>query len=127
MECNQTDVKSALIKTKYPSHKIEDLRIATEVDNISFSKFKKIFKVECIRKTHQGYYVVLLDENGSNAFVFFNEEDELTYVIVKDRFLAKREFEAQVVKGKDHRREKYRKVQGRCPHDYGRRYLRNRD
>lgn len=53
--------------------------------------------MECIRKTHQGYYVVLMLEDGRYAFVFFNKKNILTRVMVVDGFKSKIEFQNQVV------------------------------
>lgn len=55
---------------------------------------------KCVRKTHQGYYVVLLLEDGRNAFAFFNEENTLTIVMVANGFKSKEEFYSQVFEQK---------------------------
>lgn len=62
MKFNQTTNKNDLLTEKYPIIQIEELKSKTEAGNITFSDFKRDFDVQCMRKTHQGYYVVLLLE-----------------------------------------------------------------
>lgn len=97
MKFNQTTNKNDLLTEKYPIVQIEELKSSAEAGNITFSKFKRDFDVQCVRKTHQGYYVVLLLEDDKNAFVFFNEKDTLTRVIVSNGFKSKIEFQNQVI------------------------------
>lgn len=98
MRFNQETNKNDLLTEKYSIVQIEELKNAAESGNITFSKFKKDFNAQCIRKTHQGYYVVLLLEDGRNAFNFFNEENTLVRVMVSNGFKSKKEFQDQVVK-----------------------------
>ena len=100
--CNTTKPNQEVDKKdwpteKYPIVQIEELKSKAETGNISFSDFKRDFNVQCIRKTHQGYYVVLLVEEGGNAFVFFDKEDVLWLVLIYDGFKSKKEFQSQVV------------------------------
>lgn len=98
MRFNQETNKNDLLTEKYSIVQIEELKNAAESGNITFSKFKRDFNAQCIRKTHQGYYVVLLLEDGRNAFNFFNEENTLVRVMVSNGFKSKKEFQDQVVK-----------------------------
>lgn len=98
MKFNQVTNKNDLITKKYPIIQIEKLKNVVEVTDITFSNFKRDFNVECIRKTHQGYYVVLSLEDGGNAFVFFNKENTLTRVIISKCFKSKLEFQNQLDK-----------------------------
>ncbi len=97
MKFNQTTNKNDLLTEKYPIIQIEELKSKTEAGNITFSDFKRDFDVQCMRKTHQGYYVVLLLEDGGNAFAFFNEKNSLIRVMVFDNFKSKIEFQNHVV------------------------------
>lgn len=97
MKFNQTINKNNLITEKYSIIQIEKLKSAAESGNMTFSNFKKIFEAQCVRKTHQGYYVVLLTEDGGNVFAFFNKENTLTRVMVFHGFKSKIEFQNQVV------------------------------
>lgn len=97
MKFNQTTNKNELLTEKYQVAQIEELQSTAEAGDMTFSKFKRKFDVQCIRKTHQGYYVVLLLEDGENAFVFFNERNTLIRVMVLDSFRTKIEFQNQLV------------------------------
>ncbi len=97
MEFDQTTNKNDLLTEKYPINQIESLKSTAEAGDMTFSNFKKDFDVQCMRKTHQGYYVVLLLEDGGNAFAFFNEKNSLIRVMMSDSFKNKIEFQNQVV------------------------------
>ena len=71
MKFNQTTNKNDLLTKKYSITQIEELQSTAKINNMTFSNFKRDFDVQCMRKTHQGYYVVLLLEDGGNAFAFF--------------------------------------------------------
>ena len=97
MKFNQITNKNDLLTEKYPIIQIEELKSTAEAGNMTFSNFKRDFDVQCMRKTHQGFYVVLLLEDGGNAFAFFNEKNLLIRVMVVDNFKSKIEFQNQVV------------------------------
>ena len=97
MKFNQTASKNDLLTEKYPIIQIEELKSTSESGGMTFSHFKRDFDVQCMRKTHQGYYVVLLLEDDRNAFVFFNEKNSLIRVMVSDGFKSKIEFQNQIV------------------------------
>lgn len=97
MKFNQTTNKNDLLTEKYPIVQMEELKSAAEAGNMTFSKFKRDFDVQCVRKTHQGYYVVLLLEDDKNAFAFFNEKDTLIRVIVSNGFKSKIEFQNLII------------------------------
>ena len=96
MKFDQITNKNDLLTEKYSIIQIEELQSAAEAGDMTFSNFKKEFNVQCMRKTHQGYYVVLLLEGGGNAFAFFNKKDTLNRVMVFDCFKSKIEFQNQV-------------------------------
>ena len=97
MKFDQTTNKNNLLTEKYPISLIEELKNVADSGHMTFSKFKRDFNIQCVRKTHQGYYVVLLLEDDSNAFVFFNEEDTLIRIIISKGFKSKNEFQIQVI------------------------------
>lgn len=97
MKFDQTTNKNNLLTEKYPISLIEELKNVADSGHMTFSKFKRDFNIQCVRKTHQGYYVVLLLEDDSNAFVFFNEEDTLIRIIISKGFKSKNEFQNQVI------------------------------
>ena len=98
MRFNQETNKNNLLTEEYSVIQIEELKKLAETKNVTFSKFKRNFNAQCIRKTYQGYYVVLLLEDSRNAFVFFDEENKLIRVMISDGFKSKEEFQNQVVK-----------------------------
>ena len=98
MRFDQTTNKNNLLTEKYSIAQIEELKNTAEAGGMTFSDFKRCFHVQCIRKTHQGYYVVLLLENEGNAFVFFNEENSLVHVLSLTEFKRKTDFQNQVEK-----------------------------
>ena len=100
MKFNNLANKNDLLTEKYSIVQIQELKNTAESEHITFSKFKRDFDVQCVRKTHQGYYVVLLLEDGRNAFAFFNEENILTIVMVANGFKSKEEFYSQVFEQK---------------------------
>lgn len=97
MKFNQTVDKSDLLTETYSIEQIEELENSAQTGSITFSDLKRKLNVQCIRKTHQGYYVVLLLKEGGNAFVFFNEKNVLVRVMAFEHFESKKEFQSQVV------------------------------
>ncbi len=94
---NTTD-KHDLITVTYPVSEIENLKNTfkdRESNNreYKFSEFKMNYEAECIRKSFGGYYVILLLDNDSEAYVFFNENLEMFNVMIFDRFLSVEDFE----------------------------------
>ena len=92
----ETDM-DRLITKKYSVSDVEKLRTAASCRNMYFSDFKKDFKVQCARKTHQGFYVVLLMEDGRHAFICFNKEELLYRVLLAGNFKSKEDFQNNVV------------------------------
>ncbi|MBQ8637189.1 MAG: hypothetical protein IJ423_04285 [Clostridia bacterium] len=95
---NATD-KHNLVNTTYSISEIESLK--KEFENrqsankaYKFSELKRNFEVECVRKSFGGYYVILFLDNGSEAFIFFNEDLEMFNVMIFDRFLSVKDFES---------------------------------
>ena len=93
---NNSTEKDVLITKEYSTDQIAQLKKSVESGHVTFSEFKASFNVQCIRKTHQGYYAVLLQEDGKSAFVFINKNNQLINVIVVDKFKTKKEFQAQL-------------------------------
>ena len=92
---NSTD-KNILITESHSSAQISDLKKKVESRSITFSKFKRKFNVQCLRKTHQGYYAILKSDDGRNVFVFIDNDYVLCDIIVADKFLTKDEFRDSV-------------------------------
>lgn len=92
MKYNNTVDKTHVITKIYSTSKIKKLKEEVESGSISYEEFKLDFKVECLRKTYQGYYIVLLQSDGRNVFVFMDNMSQLNDVIVFDSFNSKEDF-----------------------------------
>lgn len=84
---------------KYKIDEIENLKSAAESGKMTFAEFEKSFLVQCVRKTYQGCYVVLLLEDESNVYAFFNNENILFKVMIAKEFKGKAEFLQHIVEG----------------------------
>ena len=93
---DQNTDMNELITHKYSVTEIQSLQNAVPSLSMTFSDFKKKFKVQCARKTHQGFYVVLLIEDGRHAYICFNEDEMLYRVLVAGDFKSKEEFQNNV-------------------------------
>ena len=84
-----------LITRTYSKETIQELKEAINYSIIDFNYFKKHFKAECVRKTFQDYYyVVLLQDDGSRVFVLFEDDlDRIDEVYVYDEFKSKDDFD----------------------------------
>ena len=100
MKFNNITNKDDLITLKYSIEKIEALRNITNTKSITFSEFKSDFKAQCIRQTHQGYYVILSLEDGNEAFVFFGEDNMLDSIMIVNGFKTQEEFNMQLLERK---------------------------
>ena len=95
---NNTKSKNNLISESYSTSQITNLKEEIVSSSLSFTKFKKQYNPQCVRKTHQGYYVILKQEDGQTAFIFINKKLELYNMLIIDEFKKKEEFENQVSK-----------------------------
>ena len=89
---NQAKYASDLITETYSAAQAKELKKAAEDGDVTFSMFKRSFNAQCVRKTHQGYYVVLFLNDGGNAFVFFDEKSMLKSVMISYGFKSETEF-----------------------------------
>ena len=63
----------------------------------TFFSFCLDFKVECVRKALNQYYVVLLQEDGKRVFVYFNKDWKASgQIVIVDKFKSKEEFDSFV-------------------------------
>ena len=63
MNYNNLIQASDVITCKYSSNDILNLKKDITNNNINFDDLKSEFKIQCLRKTCQGYYIVFLEEN----------------------------------------------------------------
>jgi len=106
---NRADMYS-LITERYTYDDMKVLADAVKKGDISFETFMEQYNPQCIRKTQQGYYTVLLEEEGKKVFIFANEDLELYDALIVDRFMTKNELLQQVKKGKTTERELRSKI-----------------
>lgn len=99
MKYNNTTDKDILITKEYTISEIENLKRRIEFEIINYDEFQKLFKVQCLRKTCQGYYVVLKQEDQKNVFVFFNSENKLNDILIIDIFKKENEIKEKLTIG----------------------------
>ena len=87
--------KEDAITRQYPREMVDELthKIEDEEKKVSYGKLRRMFRLECVRKTEQGYYAVLQLTDGSNAFIFMDDQLIVSNVAIYDRFRTKEEFE----------------------------------
>lgn len=76
----------------YTKDEIESLRYKIESTNIDYAKFQSEYGIAQQRETSQGGYIVLAQDDGSHAFIFLDEEDKLTKLLVFDEFKTEEDF-----------------------------------
>lgn len=97
---NNTKSKEELITVKYTSSQIEELKNSVYQGRMTLKELKKKFKVQCVRKTPKGYYTILSQEDGKEAFVFFDSDLKLWDMFIVDEFKTKETFQQGIVEKK---------------------------
>ena len=85
--------KEDVITQQYSKKSIEKLANTIEQSQLDLSDLEAQFSIECMRKTHQGYYAVLLQSDGSNVFIFMDDHLSVTKLLSFSHFMTKDEFE----------------------------------
>ena len=87
--------KEDAITRQYPREMVDELthKIEEEEKKVGYGKLRRMFRLECVRKTYQGYYAVLQLTDGRNAFIFMDDQLTVSNVAIYDRFRTKEEFE----------------------------------
>lgn len=87
--------KEDAITRQYPREMVDELthKIEDEEKKVGYGKLRRMFRLECVRKTEQGYYAVLQLTDGSNTFIFMDDRLTVSKVAVYDCFRTKEEFE----------------------------------
>lgn len=98
IKINNTNHYTELVTKKYSTDQIESLKESIFKEEMKWSKFTRQFSVQCMRETYQGYYVVLLQENGDKVFVFADKNMKLYRVVNIDEFKTKDELMFQISK-----------------------------
>lgn len=68
-------------------------------DSLTQDEFLQAFPDAAVRETLQGSYALVLADDSTQGFAFFNEKDALWNFIRVDRFKTKAEFEQYVTVG----------------------------
>ena len=87
--------KEDAITRQYPREMVDELthKIEEEEKKVGYGKLRRMFRLECVRKTYQGYYAVLQLTDGHNAFIFMDDQLIVSNVAIYDQFRTKEEFE----------------------------------
>ena len=94
--------KEDMITRQYAPETVKRLAQKIKLQKeIRYSELKKEFCLECVRKTYQGYYAVLQLTDGSNAFIFMDDQLIVSNVAVYGRFRSKEEFEQLIAEKQD--------------------------
>lgn len=89
---NNSDRVEDLADTKYTAADIEQLKEWVDTGKADYFALKSKVKIQCVRKTFQGYYAVILQEDGSKVFIFMNKSLKLGEMLVFDKFKSKADF-----------------------------------
>lgn len=98
LKFNNTDHKEDLITKDYSEEEILYLKNTMESKSVAYTTFQKMFDVECLRKTYQGYYAVLFLNNGKESFVFIDSQLKLRSMMIVKSFPLKNDFERNIKK-----------------------------
>ena len=75
-----------LVTITYSNDDINKLKHKIENKEIDFFEFNHLFKIQCLRKTNNGYYAVLLQEDGKRVFIFINKYLKLIDLLIVESF-----------------------------------------
>lgn len=84
---------SDLITVAYPFDTINALKLHVQNKRYTYWDLSRDFKVECVRKTYQGFYAIFLQTNGDYAYVFMDKELQVNKVLILDSFLSLNDFD----------------------------------
>ena len=93
MKCDNVTDKQTLITELYSTTEINSIREAINAEGMSFEELVKKFRVQCLRETYQGYYVVLLSDDGSSNYVFIDDNMQVYKVMTFQHFLSNCDFD----------------------------------
>ena len=89
---NQTPYTEKITKTYH--HSIFDsIREASEAQPMSIKALHSELKIECVRKTNQGSYIVFKQEDGKSVFIFADKGQNIYSVLRFKSFFRKLDFD----------------------------------
>lgn len=83
----------------YPAWYLSLFQAAANDNTLTQDDFLQAFPGAAVRETLQGSYALVLSDDNTQGFAFFNEKDALWNFIRVDRFKTKAEFEHYVTVG----------------------------
>lgn len=83
---------ASLVTKKYSDADIEKMREGIEHGDLNYENLKSYYNIQCLRKTHQGYYAVFLQNDGKRVFVFMDEKMKLYKMLVIEDIKGKEEY-----------------------------------
>lgn len=93
---NDTPITS--IEKSYAEEDVREIQEKMHGKTLTYNDIKSAFKYQCIRKTFQGYYLILRLHTEKLAFIFLNNDLELTCILIQDKFLRKSDFDIVSIK-----------------------------
>lgn len=84
---NNTPI-SQVENQQYTEKEIKKLEENIFSGNITVRQFIRKYKPQCIRKTFQGYYAVLIQDNNLMCFVFWDNEDNIYNIYKTNGFVS---------------------------------------
>lgn len=84
---------TSLITKKYSESDIEQIRVGIEQDSLNYTKLKSHYKIQCLRKTYQGYYAVFIQNDGKRVFIFMDADMKLYNMLVFSSIKEKKEYD----------------------------------
>lgn len=82
-----------LITVTYPPEDINSLKLRTNNSQYTYWNLLMEYDVECVRKTHQGFYVVFLQTNDEYAYVFIDKKLLVYDILIYGSFFSYHDFE----------------------------------
>ena len=82
-----------VVTLAYPAGEIEAFQQTLESGAIPVAQFSSKFNIQCTRKTFQGYYSVLKQDDGKHVFAFIDSNRKVQKVIVWNSFKNKSDFD----------------------------------
>lgn len=90
---NNNEPIDVIIKKRYTSSETQKMRELIEQDSMDLKKFNLHYDIQCLRKTHQGYYAVFIQDDEKLVFVFFNERKSAVKMLIIDEFKSLGEYD----------------------------------
>lgn len=88
---NDNSISDIVTKT-YSNYDIEKISESIENNNFDYATLKSNYNIQCLRKTHQGYYAVFLQDDGKRVFVFMNEKMKPYDILAIERIKEKKDY-----------------------------------